>query len=103
MQLILNNNTDNSIDVLSVNYAYLRDREINKTISLSLNPEQASSAIAYLLTLVENGTQITDFHLVGNSNNVLYDHMPMTMAVSQISDRAEDTSRNIEVEFSEVK
>lgn len=103
MQLILNKDTNNKIEVLSVNYAYLRDGEINKTISVSLNPDKANSAITYLLSLVENGTQVTDFHLIGNSDNVLYDHIPVSLSVSQINDRAENINRNIEVEFSEVK
>lgn len=103
MQLVLNKDMDNKIEVLSVNYAYLRDGEINKTISVSLSPDKANSAITYLLSLVENGTQITDFYLIGNSDNVLYDHIPVSLNVSQINDRAENINRNIEVEFSEVK
>lgn len=99
MQLIINKNEQNKVSVSAMTYSYLRDKGLHRTVNFSLNLDEAEAGVAFLVGLVENGTQVTDIQLVSEDGATEYQHLTDTFTVNQISDRIEANNRFIEVEF----
>lgn len=99
MQLIINKNEQNKVSVSAMTYSYLRDKGLHRTVNFSLNLDKADEGVAYLVGLVENGTQVTDIDLLSDDGTITYQHLTDTFTINQISDRIETNNRFIEVEF----
>lgn len=102
MKLVLNNDDKKALDVKIVNYNYLNDVGVRKTINMQLDLATAEKGIAVLVAMVENGENVSDFYLEADDGKVLYNHVKEQFSITNINDHAEGNDRYVDIELTKI-